>query len=244
MKNVLILFCLLLSMHRNHAQSADQIIEKHIEAAGGRGVWSKVSSLKYTGNYVMGPGMLAPVTECIWSVPVNILYSEFNWQGMSSKSCMAADSGWSYNPFGGKREADPMSASEIRMAKLNSDPQGLLFNFKEKGYSADYLGTDDMDGSEVFKIRLTTKRGDLVYFYIDTDSYLMLKLSRRVKLKDKEEKSTTIFADYRKTDFGIVVPFMQSWVNDDGTEGGVTQFVKVEVNVPLDQTLLAKPAVK
>ena len=91
------------------AQTADDIINKSIAATGGAEKWSKVVSMKYEGNYVMGPGMLAPITEIQFTKPATAYYSDFTWQGMTSKTVMQADSGWTYNPFGGKRETDPIN---------------------------------------------------------------------------------------------------------------------------------------
>src|SRR5271167_2831329 len=91
------------------AQTADEIINKSFETTGGKEKWAKVNSLRYSGNYVMGPGMLAPVTELEVGKPFKGYYFDFSWQGMTSKTAMRADSGWNYNPFGGKRETDPLS---------------------------------------------------------------------------------------------------------------------------------------
>jgi hypothetical protein len=224
------------------AQTADDIINKHFQATGGKDKWAKVYSVQYSGNYVMGPGMLAPVKGIVASKPVKIHYSDFSWQGMTSKTVMTADSGWSYNPFGGKRETDPLSPDDVRRMDLSTDPQGLLFDYKEKGYMVDYLGLDDMDGTDVYKLRLTTKIGDMVYFYIDAETYYILKTEERVKLKDKEEKSYTSYSDFRKTDFGVIIPFSHQQVDEQGNEqGGPMNFTKVEVNGNVDPSLFDKP---
>ncbi len=239
------LLILLVAGSRLFAQTADDIINKHIEATGGKEKWSRVTAIRYTGNFLMGPGMLAPVTELQVLKPFKGAYTEFSWQGMTSKRVMRADSGWTYNPFSGKRDADPMSPNDIRSEKLSADPQGLLFNYKEKGYSVEYLGTDDMDGTDVFKLRLTTKEGDMVYYYIDAQTYYILKEIHRVKLKDKEEKGYLTFSDFRKTDFGVVVPFAIQQVDENGNEqGGPINFLKVEVNGALDATTFDKPKSK
>jgi hypothetical protein len=186
--------------------------------------------------------MEAPVTEVNLSKPFKGYYSDFTWQGMTNKQVMRADSGWSYNPFSGKRETDPLSSDDIRNINLNCDPQGMLFNYAKKGYTVDYLGTDDMDGTEVHKLRLTTRVGDMVYYYIDAESYYILKIARRVKLRDKEEKSQTTFSDFRKTDFGIVLPFSAQQVDEKGNEqGGPINFSKIEVNGTPDVSIFEKP---
>ena len=239
------LFFLLLVGGVLFAQTADDIINKHFEATGGREKWARVYDMRMSGIYVMGPGMEAPVNDINISKPFKGTYSDFTWQGMTAKNAMRGDSGWRYEPFSGKRDADPMSPNEIRTTKLGDDPQGLLFNYKEKGYTVEYLGTDDMDGSDVYKLRLTTKDGDMVYYYIDVETNYILKQVTRIKLKDKEEKGATTYSDFRKTDYGVVVPFAHQGVDDDGKEqGGPVNFTKVEVNVNIDPSLFDKPKSK
>ena len=194
---------------------------------------------------ILGPGMLAPVTETQVLKPFKGALTEFSWQGMTSKRAMRADSGWTYNPFSGKRDADPMSPNDIRGEKLSSDPQSLLLNYKEKGYTVEYLGTDDMDGTDVFKIRLSNQDGDMVYYYIDAQTYYILKEIHRVKLKDKEEKQYITFSDFKKTDFGVIVPFSVQNVDENGNEqGGPINFSKVEINSSVDAASFDKPKSK
>jgi hypothetical protein len=236
------IFAMLLSSMVMNAQTADDIINKHYEATGGKDKWARVSSVRYTGNYLMGPGMLAPVVHVEMSKPVVTYYGDFSWQGMTAKTVMRGDSGWTYDPFGGKRETDPMSPYELRDTRLGADPQDLLFDYKAKGYSAEYLGTDDMDGSDVHKVRLTTKDGYMIYYYIDAETYFILKISKRLRLKEKEQKSYTTYSDFRKTDFGLILPFSSQQVDENGAEqGGPVNFTKVEVNPSIDVAMFDKP---
>ena len=241
MKNLFLLALLFVSA-KVFPQTADDIIGKYIAATGGADKWGKVTSIKTTGYYTMGPGMNAPVSEVQLNKPFLGHYSDFTWQGMTNKSSMRADSGWTYNPFLGKRETDPMSAEQIKRDRLEADPQGLLLNYKVKGYSVDYLGTDDMEGTDVFKIRLTTKEGDMLYYYFDAETYYLLKVSKRLKFKDKEEKSSVLFSDFKKTDYGIVLPFATQNVDENGAEqGGPITITKIEVNSSVDLTVFDKP---
>ena len=239
---ILSLLSLLLVSLIAFSQTSDDIVNKYLAATGGAEKWGKVNSIKTTGYYTMGPGMNAPVSEVQINKPFVGHYTDFSWQGMTNKSSMRADSGWSYNPFQGKRETDPMSAEQIKRDKLEADPQGLLLNYKAKGFSVDYLGSDDMDGTDVFKLRLTTKQGDMVYYYFDAETYYLLKVSKRLKFKDKEEKASTLFSDFKKTDYGIVLPFSTQNIDESGGEqGGPVTVTKIEVNSAVDLTVFDKP---
>lgn len=227
------------------AQTADEIIAKHIAATGGAEKWGKVQNIQFVGNYVMGPGMLAPVENIVATQPAKSNYSSFTWQGMTAVTVVVGDSGWNYNPFSGKRETDPMNAEGLRLNSLSSDPQGALFDYKSKGYKADYLGTDDMDGEDVHILRLTNKLGDMIYYYIDASTYYALKISRRVRMPDKEEKSQSVLSDFRKNEFGIIIPYSEQNVNDKGEEiGGPVQYSKIVVNGNIDPSKFKEPNTK
>lgn len=241
MKKILLLLSVVI-VTKCFSQTADDIVNKYIAATGGADKWSKVVSMKYTGTYQLGPGMQAPLTGVYVSKPFRGSYSDFSWQGMTSKTAIRADSGWSYNPFGGKRETDPVAPDDIRADKLGSDPQGLLFNYKQKGYTVEYLGTDDMDGTDVLKLRLNVPNGDMVYYYLDAETYYILKEVQRVKLKDKEQKSYFIYSDFRKNDYGLVLAFCTQRVDENGNEqGGPVNYSKIEVNGSIDGKMFDKP---
>jgi hypothetical protein len=90
---------------------------------------------------------------------------------------------------------------------------------------------DDMEGSEVHKVRLTTKEGDMVYFYIDVQSFYVLKMVKRMKFKTKEDKSFVVYSDFRKNDFGLTLPYSTQRVDEKGNEqGGPVMLTKITVN--------------
>lgn len=238
MKQFIILSLISFILSNVTAQTAASIIDQYFEATGGKTLWAKVHSIKSKGHYVMGPGALAPVSQFI-SKENN--YSDFTWNGMTSKNARKGNTGWSYSPFGGKRIADPMTPDIIRMHKLLEDPQGLIYDYSTKGFVVEYLGVEDFDGTDVHKIRLITNDGDMVYYYFDKESHYLLKIYMRIKLSDKEEKVTTNFSDFKKTNFGIILPFANNWVTDTGEEGGLTQFNEREVNTTIDPAILEMP---
>ena len=65
--------------------------------------------------------------------------------------------GWSQNPMAGKATLQPLSDDELKSKLDDLDIQGAFIDYKEKGSEVEFLGKDEEDGNEYFKIKLTTK---------------------------------------------------------------------------------------
>lgn len=223
-------------------QDADQIVSKVYEASGGKARWSKVNSIMSEGTLEISPGMKAPVVVYSSAQPLSQYFS-LDYMGMKMRALMQDSSGWQYNPFGGKRETDPMSPDQIRENKLRA-VKGLLYDYKERGFSLDYLGMDDIEGVDVFKLRLMTPSGDIVYYFIDSQTYFILKQTFRMRFRDKEEISATVFSDFRKTNYGIILPFSEQNVDEhDNPQGGPTNFSSREINAKALPDWFKKPGI-
>ena len=85
MKKLLCLLLAALSFQISNAQSANEIIQEYLKATGSKDLWSKVQSLQYSGNYVMGPGAEAPVKQLFTFKTLHYV-STFSWMGMQSKN--------------------------------------------------------------------------------------------------------------------------------------------------------------
>ena len=46
---------------------------------------------------------------------------------------------------------------------------GMLWNWKEKGYTVTFDGKEDMEGTSCYKIKVDTKEGDSFTYYIDAE---------------------------------------------------------------------------
>jgi outer membrane lipoprotein-sorting protein len=94
---------------------------------------------------------------------------------------------------------------------------------------------NDFDGVDVYKLRLTNSKGDMVYYYIDATSNFILKAEEKVRLAEKEETNITVYSDFRKTSYGIYYPYTMQTLDDEGNEsGGPIELSKVEFNVAID----------
>jgi hypothetical protein len=115
----------------------------------------------------------------------------------------------------------------------------MLWNWKEKGFTLTFDGKEDMEGTSCFKIKLDTKEGDSFTYYIDADSYLMLRSNSKIKRMENEMESDTYFSNYMMVE-GIAVPAkIETKMNEQLVATIIVD--KVELNTDLDDTLFEKP---
>lgn len=136
-----------------------------------------------------------------------------------------------------------MNEMSIKTSILNSDPQGHLLNYKTDGSSVEYLGLEDVEGNDVYKIRLVTKENDMIYYYIDVQTFFILREDIKVKTKDSENTTNSLFSDFRKTEFGIVLPYFVQGADSEGNGYGSGSFYeKIEVNNKVNDSLFDMPS--
>lgn len=221
------------------AQNVEELIGKHIKAIGGRDKIKSINTMKMTGTVDIGGGIQIPFTN--YFARPDKMKIEATFQGMTQQIAFDGNSGWQINPFMGSKDPEPMNADELKVFKQQADFEGHLVDYKEKGYTADYLGSDDFEGTPVNKITLTGKEGDVITYYIDAESNLLLKESQTFKLADTEMQSETIYGDY-KSEGGMMMAHSIE-TKSPGQEGSQKVTVdSVAVNVPVDLAMFAMPA--
>ena len=50
-------------------------------------------------------------------------------------------------------------------------------DYKDRGYKAELLGQEDVDGNKAYKIQLTSADNTATTYYIDPSSYMLIKFS-------------------------------------------------------------------
>ena len=104
-------------------------------------------------------------------------------------------------------------------------------DYKNKDHRAELIGHDSVEGTDCYKIKLTMANGDVRYYYIDTDSFLDLKVETERNIRGTVQYGETLLGDYEKVN-GIYYPFAV----DSGQKGSPfhtrVTVEKVEVNVP------------
>ena len=100
------------------AQTADEIIQKHIDAIGGTKNWEKIKSMKMIGSMSV-QGMEISMNQTI--VNDKGMRMDINAMGMSNFVIVTPKGGWAYMPVQGMTKIDTLPAEQLKMYgnKLN-----------------------------------------------------------------------------------------------------------------------------
>ena len=159
-KLVTILFLVLGSQALFFAQTADEIIDKHLQAIGGKDKLKALTSVIMEGK-VNAQGMEFPMNTM--TVNNKGFRLDFSVMGMDAWIIMRPDSGWSFMPFQGQTKPEAIPADQIKDGVDRLDLSSPLCEYKEKGHTVEYLGMDDVEGTECHKLKVNTKIGKIIY---------------------------------------------------------------------------------
>jgi hypothetical protein len=223
------------------AQTADEIVSKYIKTVGGMEKISAVRSLRRTGKFNGGGGFEATVVE--ENERPNLVRQEFQIQGMTGVTAYDGGTGWKIEPWNGKKDAEPLGEEEMREIVEDSDLDGPLVNYRQKGVKVEYAGKDEFEGSDVYKLKVTLPGGDVKIYYMDADYYVPIKIESKRFIRGEEIETETLLGDYKQVD-GWYLPFsVESGPKGSQNKSKVT-YEKIEANVPFDDSIFRKPAAK
>jgi hypothetical protein len=138
-------------------------------------------------------------------------------------------------------EPEAMSEDELKNITEESDFDGPLVDYKSKGNQIELVGKDKFEGKDVWRLKLTTKSGDVRYYLFDVDSFLLLKWEGKRKYQDQEVPTESHFSDYREVG-GVKFAFA---IDSGISPTELTQKIrieKIELNPELSEAEFGKPA--
>src|SRR5256714_8711476 len=166
------------------AQTADEIVAKFFAARGGLEQLRGVTAERISGNISFGDVSGPFVVEL--KRPLK-MHMQLTVQNMTMVRVYDGKSaGWANNPFAGKMNPDAMSEEELKNITEESDFDGPLVDYKQKGNQVELLGKDKVKDKDVWRIKLTTKTGDVRQYLFDADSFHLLKWEGQRKYEGKE----------------------------------------------------------
>jgi len=222
------------------AQSLDEIIKKNLEAKGGIEKINAFQTGKMTGKMMMQTFEI-PVT--MWFKKPNLVKMEMVFQGATMVMAYDGNIAWQISPFTGSTDAQELTGEQAEQIKDSGEMMDEPFiDFEKKGHKIELLGKEDMEGTQVFKLRLTRKDGQVIDYFIDAESFIELKTSTTRKKQDGTEiKIDTILGDYKPV-AGVQMPYSLSFSANQMPMGLTLD--AVEANVELAGDFFSMPPKK
>jgi hypothetical protein len=220
-------------------QTADELVEKNIQAKGGMDRIKAIKSVRMSGKFEGGGGFTARVTQ--ENMRPDLVRETFSLQGMTAVQAYDGSTGWQIQPFGGHKDPELMGEDDLRDLQLDADFDGPLVDSKEKGDSIEYLGHDLVDGDDALRLKVTLKNGDIVYYYLDPDTYLEIRKETQQFIRGSVRERAYEMGSYKPVN-GVMYPFSLSQGSKTNPREQTTTVEKMEVNVAIDNGDFALPA--
>ncbi|MBV6474005.1 MAG: hypothetical protein JPMHGGIA_02306 [Saprospiraceae bacterium] len=193
------------------AQTTDEILEKHLSALGGCDKLKSIQTLVIEGK-VSADGMEIPVTMTI--VHNRGMRMEYTVMGMDAWNVIRPDSGWTFMPFTGQTKPEPMPVDMIQQSQDQLDLSGQLCDLTAKGNAVEFLGMEDVEGTDCYKLKCLNPQGKLTYYLIDPQTNYLVKAVSKIKAEGREIDTEISFGDYRKVEGDFV--FAHSYESGNG----------------------------
>lgn len=220
------------------AQSAEDIIAKHIKAIGGDN-WSKVNSIKMEATIAAEAAAGMTISYSMTAIRDKAARMDVSVMGMNQVSVVNGDKGWTINPFAGQTSAEPLTPDQVKNMMDQTDIDGTIIGYKEKGYKVEYVGKEDVEGTEALKIKVDKGEGKLEYLLYDPESYYEIKNVRVDNVDGQEVETATIYSNFKAVD-GITMPYTMQQANP--MMGSTTiSMTKVTLNPTVDEKIFEMP---
>lgn len=245
MKTKLLVFALALVAGVAQAQTADEILAKYFENTGGVDKWNSLNGIK----------MVAKVNQGGMEIPLEIVQlkdgrqmTKITFQGkVIMQGVYDGTTLWSHNFMTMKAEKSDAESTENFKKEIGEFPDAFL-NYKGKGYKAELLGKETVDGTETYKIKLVKKpilvdgkeTENVVFYYFDAENFVPLMTETEIKSGPaKGMVSQSKMSDYQEVS-GLMMPFSMSQ-GVKGQPGQPLTITSIELNPAVDAAAFKFP---
>jgi hypothetical protein len=222
------------------AITADELVAKNLAARGGIDKLRSLQTQRETGKIRFGS--LELDFSSLAKHPNRLRFTQ-TLQGFDSIYALDGKEGWKIEPSRGRKDPEWLSKDDLKNLIETADFQGWLVDYKAKGFKLDYLGTEDVDGTDAHKLKLTRPNGDYHYLFLDPDHFLEIRIETHDWIRGSEQVTESDLGEYEQVD-GTWWPALFVSGEKGSPQRATVVVNKIELNVPADDTLFQFPDVK
>jgi len=223
-------------------QTVDEVISAYLKARGGLTKLRSVQTERVTGTVTFVPGVEGPFfVERKRPLKMRM---EMTLNGQTLVRVYdGKSSGWMYNPFAPNAAIEAMKQSELQGIAEEADYDGPFVDYKAKGNQIEYAGKEEVDGKPAQKLKLTSKQGEVGYFYFDAATGFIVRWQGTRKNGDKEVPWETYFRDVHEVE-GLKYPFLVESGAIGSEQPQKITTTKIEINIPINDSQFTEPKIQ
>jgi len=230
MKKLVLIFASLLVISVAGAQSLEDIVSKYSSAIKADQL-AKVSTIMITGK-MSTMGMEMPMTMFMKNPnKIKVVYSI---NGQEIVSAFDGEKGYMINPMTGSSNPVELTGAQLQQVQNSNVFSNEILNYFRNGKLV-LEGEENVNGKPAFKVKASPDGTTPVYMFIDKDSFLLVKTTARVEQMGTTMDVESVMTDYVENN-GVVMP-KKTTASANGMEAAVITFDKIEVNVPIEDTV-------
>ncbi len=229
-----------LHAQEKQAPTVDQLVAKNVEAKGGADALKSLQSVQLTGKLLMNEGQFEMAYSQTKKRP-GAVRTEATVQGLTMVQAYDGQEGWKISPFGGRKDPEKMSGDDMKGLIEDAEVDGPLVDWQAKGSTIEYLGTEDVEGTDAHKLKVARKNGDISYVYLDPEHFLEIRVLTQRVLRGAQVEEETDLGDYEKIG-GVFVPFSIESGQKGSSDKQKIIIEKAEANVPANESMFHFPA--
>lgn len=221
------------------AQTAEELVSKNLQARGGVEKLKALHSLRMTGKMQQGSFSIQIGLD---TMAPDLVRQNFTIMNMTGTMAYDGTMGWRIMPFGGRKDPEMLGEDDLRGLQDEADFYGHLVDYQAKGNTIEYLGHDTVDGDDAYRLKVTLKNGDIIYYYLDPETFLEIRTESVVHIHGSVRESFSEMGSYKLVN-GVYFPF--SLESGNPRSPGQTSKItvdKIEANVAMDPAQFKMPA--
>ena len=214
--------------------TAEQLLNRYVEALGGAAAWKKLSSRVSTGTIEVPKMALTGTVEFHEKAP-NYLLRVITLNGATFRQGFDGTTAWTDDPQDGLRTE---TGAELEDTRFDSDFFHPL-DLRRLYSKFTVLGVEKIAGQDAYRLEATRPGNDPDKIYFDAKTGLVVRFISSRHTPEGVSVYQEDLEDYREVD-GIKLPFI---VHQSIAEPAFTiTFTEVRHNVELDDKEFSKPA--
>jgi hypothetical protein len=236
LKRGLLLLTTIVCLASANAQTVNDIVNKHINAMGGKNKMAQLKSIHMDMSMQM---MGNDIPSSVIIVEGKGFRSETEMQGQKIIQVITDTGGWSINPMMGSTP-QALPAEQAKQAAGQLYATGPLYNYAEKGNKVELEGQEKVGDVNAYKLKVTTRDSSESTYYIDPSTYYIIEIVNSGEMMGNPVTIIVTNSDFQKTPEGYVLP--HTIQTDMGGQFSMTAKVtKIDINPPVDASIFEMP---